>query len=322
MTTINDTTIAAEKLQGPSAELQDATNWASGIVNAAINMDAGEELTGQAKELWSTASSLFESARFSAQHRKGLKLRLDALLMQPEVLIDVAREAGDHLVATEAAEKAQGPLSDDEVKRIVELLPALSAWLKGSTVTEKPDFDLRHVMEEIDGLTAAAITGGVWTALPPAGVALFKAGCHLVAVGERHSFTVRAGHLLNLTALLQAPEVLPQVLQNLRSALLDADPQLAPLAGDVTPLAPVPLAVNHTIDGLHLDMLPDGSLEISGVTDGPGRFEPADAYALATFLRLPAVAALLETQEVARQTEQEGEQEASMAEEAVRMAAR
>ncbi len=41
---------------------------------------------------------LFETERWSGQHRQAVKLSLDALIMQPEVLAWVAREARDHLV--------------------------------------------------------------------------------------------------------------------------------------------------------------------------------------------------------------------------------
>jgi hypothetical protein len=53
---------------------------------------------------------------------------------------------------------------------------------------------------------------------------------------DDYPFKRRAGYLMALTALQQAPEVLAKVVQSHRRALLAADPQLAPLAGDVTPL--------------------------------------------------------------------------------------
>jgi len=209
-------------------------------------------------------------------------------------------------------------LQGDEAGQILNRLDDLKAK---EALDAQARIRLKDVTNNVDYLLAAISASNAEDSLPPAAFALNRAGSQLLNA-DPSSFEYRAGALLTLTSFLLAPDVLPQVLQNLRSALLDADPQLAPLAGDVTPLEHTPLAVNHTIDGLHLDMLPDGSLEISGVTDGPGRFEPADAYALGVFLRLPAVVALLEAQNAVRQTEQEGEQEASMAEEAARMAAR
>ncbi len=67
----------------------------------------------------------------------------------------------------------------------------------------------------------------------------------------------------------------------------------------------LPLAVNHTIDGVICELRPDGTLELSGTPLGLVRMEPRDAYALAMFMRSPAVVALLEAQNAARQTKSE-----------------
>jgi hypothetical protein len=109
MTTTNGTPTAAETLQETSMHLMDATNWAADIVNTAINMRAHTRLSGAALRLWEAAVPLFETERWSGQHRQAIKLSLDALIMQPEVLAWVAREARDHLVKVEAAETTPAP---------------------------------------------------------------------------------------------------------------------------------------------------------------------------------------------------------------------
>jgi len=74
---------------------------------------------------------------------------------------------------------------------------------------------------------------------------------------------------------------------------------------NAAPLEPTPLAVNHTIDGVICELRPDGALDVSSTTLGLVRMEPREAYALAMFMRSPAVAALLEAQNAARMTESE-----------------
>jgi hypothetical protein len=83
----------------------------------------------------------------------------------------------------------------------------------------------------------------------------------------------------------------------------------------------MPLAVNHTIDGVICELRPDGALDLSSTALGLVRIEPRDAYALGMFLRSPAVVALLEAQNAARQTESELGFQDDQAEEAVRLAA-
>ena len=67
----------------------------------------------------------------------------------------------------------------------------------------------------------------------------------------------------------------------------------------------IPLAVNHTIDGVICELRPDGALDLSSTALGLVRLEPRDAYALGMFMRVPAAVALLEAQNAARQTESE-----------------
>ena len=92
-----------------SVDLKDATNWAADIVNTAINMRAHTRLSGAALRLWDAAVPLFETECWSGQHRQAVKLSLDALIMQPDVLAWVAREARDHLAKVEAAETTPVP---------------------------------------------------------------------------------------------------------------------------------------------------------------------------------------------------------------------
>ncbi len=83
----------------------------------------------------------------------------------------------------------------------------------------------------------------------------------------------------------------------------------------------LPLAVNHTIDGVICELRPDGALDLSSTALGLVRMAPRDAYALSMFLRAPAAVALLEAQHAARQTDGELSFQDDQAEEAVRMAA-
>jgi hypothetical protein len=83
----------------------------------------------------------------------------------------------------------------------------------------------------------------------------------------------------------------------------------------------MPLAVNHTIDGVICELRPNGALDVSSTTLGLVRLEPREAYALGMFMRSPAAVALLEAQNAARQTDGELSFQDDQAEEAVRMAA-
>ena len=74
---------------------------------------------------------------------------------------------------------------------------------------------------------------------------------------------------------------------------------------EVTRLEHVPLAVNHTIDGVICELRPDGALDVSSTALGLVRMEPREAYALGMFMRSPAVVALLEAQNAARMTASE-----------------
>ncbi len=82
----------------------------------------------------------------------------------------------------------------------------------------------------------------------------------------------------------------------------------------------MPLAVNHTIDGVICELRPDGALELSGTALGLVRMAPRDAYALGMFMRSPTAVALLEAQLSARQTDGALSFQDDQAEEAVRMA--
>ena len=210
MTTTNGTPV-----EETSVELGDAMNWAADIVNTAINMRAHTRLSGAALRLWDAAIPLFESKNLSIEHRQAIKLCLDALIMQPEVLAWVAREARYHLVKVEAGES-----------RI-------------------------RVFEMVD-------------------------------------------------------------------AILDREDRAK---AETAPLEPVPLAVNHTIDGVICELRPDGALDVSSTPLGLVRMEPREAYALALFMRSPAAVALLEAQNAARQTGSELSYQDDQAEEAVRLAA-
>ena len=218
MTTTNGTPV-----EETSVELMDAMNWAADIVNTAINMRASDRLTGAALRLWDAAIPLFESKNLSVEHRQAIKLCLDALIMQPEVLAWVAREARDHLVEVEAAE----------------------------------DTPMRRVCRVIDETLA------------------------------------REGVVTTETELEQAP------------LAADVRDTLSPMGDKLPETLHVPLAVNHTIDGVICELRPDGALNLSSSPLGLVRMEPREAYALAMFMRSPAAVALLEAQNAARQTESE-----------------
>ncbi len=63
-----------------------------------------------------------------------------------------------------------------------------------------------------------------------------------------------------------------------------------------------PLAVNHDIDGLTLELRPDGTLMLSRTGEPLITLDPRAAYALSMFMRSPAAAALLEAQNALRMT--------------------
>ena len=176
--------------------------------------------------------------------------------------------------------------------------------LKEREEEEGATVQLMDAMNWAGDLINAGITMLVDEHMPPVAAALWQSGAE--ALDEpRYSVAVRVSQMTRLNAFLMAPDALTQVVRDLRTTLVDADPQLAPLAGDVTPLEHTPLAVNHTIDGVICELRPDGALDLSSTTLGLVRMEPREAYALGMFMRSPAAVALLEAQNAARQTESE-----------------
>ena len=143
MTTTNGTPV-----DEASVELRDATNWAADIVNTAINMDAPTRLSGAALRVWETAQRVLADApRESAEHRHGVKLSLDALIMQPEALAWVASEARDHLVKVEAAEGLA--VSPGPVEAAIQV-----------------NQELKHIVLSVQDLLVGAMDGGCHQHLP------------------------------------------------------------------------------------------------------------------------------------------------------------
>jgi hypothetical protein len=191
--------------------------------------------------------------------------------------------------------------------------------LKEREETEGATVQLMDAMNWAGDLINGAINMRVDEHMPPVAAALWLSANESLE-GPRYSVAVRVGQIARLNAFLMAPDALTQVVRDLRTTLVDADPQLAPLAGDVTPLEHTPLAVNHTIDGVICELRPDGALDVSSTALGLVRLEPREAYALLMFMRSPAAVALLEAQNALRMTEGELSFQDDQAEEAVRMA--
>jgi len=176
--------------------------------------------------------------------------------------------------------------------------------LKEREESDGASLELMDTMNWISDFFVACINMRVDEHMPPVPAALWLAGLDALE-SPRYSVEMRVSQVTRLNTLLMAPEAMTQVVRDLRAALVNGDPQLAPLAGDVTPLEHVPLAVNHTIDGLICELRPDGALDLSSTTLGLVRMEPREAYALGMFMRSPAAVALLESQNAARQTASE-----------------
>lgn len=165
--------------------------------------------------------------------------------------------------------------------------------------------DIQNLVNWCNDLLTATISNGIYKQLPLAARALFSAGMSLAeGMANDYSFDRRAGYLMSVTALLQAPDATMQTVATLRAALLAADPQLAPLAGDVTPV-PRELAVprSHVFDGGIVELDADGAITICGRSSGREivRLTAPEAFELLTFLRVPGVSTLIEETEAARQ---------------------
>lgn len=191
--------------------------------------------------------------------------------------------------------------------------------LKEREESDGASVQLMDAMNWAEALLYACITMRVDKHMPPVPAALWQSGVDALE-NPRYSVEMRVSQMTRLNALLMVPEAMTHVVHGLRAALVEADPQLAPLAGDVTPLehaadalspvgdnlsSHVPLAVNHQIDGLGLELRPDGELTIEHPPQRLVRFTPREAYALLMFFRSPAVVALLEAQNAARMTASE-----------------
>jgi hypothetical protein len=176
--------------------------------------------------------------------------------------------------------------------------------LKEKEEEEGASVELMDAMNWAGDLINAGINMRVDEHMPPVAAALWLSANESLE-GPRYAVAARVGQIARLNALLMAPEAMTHVVQGLRTTLIDADRQLAPLAGDVTPLEHTPLAVNHTIDGVICELRPDGALDVSSTALGLVRMEPREAYALGMFMRSPAAVALLEAQNALRMTEGE-----------------
>ena len=189
------------------------------------------------------------------------------------------------------------------------------------TPVEETSVALKDATNWAQGITLAAINMYASELLTGEASALWEAAVPLCEAA-RYSVPDRRAILMQLDALLMQPEALVTVAQRTRDHLVrveldEHDPRLrvlraidAALASRgvvTTETAPahVPLAVNHTIDGLICELRPDGALDVSSTALGLVRMEPRDAYALAMFMRSPAAVALLEAQNAARMTKSE-----------------
>ena len=205
------------------------------------------------------------------------------------------------------------------------------------TPVEETSVALKDATNWAQGITLAAINMYASELLTGEASALWEAAVPLCEAA-RYSVPDRRAILMQLDALLMQPEALVTVAQRTRDHLVrveldEHDPRLrvlraidAALASRgvvTTETAPahVPLAVNHTIDGLICELRPDGALDVSSTALGLVRMEPRDVYALAMFMRSPAAVALLEAQSTLRMTESELSYQDDQAEEAVRLAA-
>jgi hypothetical protein len=77
-----------------------------------------------------------------------------------------------------------------------------------------------------------------------------------------------------------------------------------------------PIAVWHDIDAVTFELRPDGELALSGHQHKLIRFDPREVYAIAMFLRLPSVQALLEREHTQRMNESEISLQETLAQEA------
>ncbi len=98
------TTNDAETQQEPDVhpiDFSDAEDWASGFVNAAINMHATELLPEAGTTLFRSIAPMFEVAPGTVSARLAYCLTLDALASSPEALKVIAQRLRTRLIETD-----------------------------------------------------------------------------------------------------------------------------------------------------------------------------------------------------------------------------
>ncbi len=174
--------------------------------------------------------------------------------------------------------------------------------LKEKEEEEGATVQLMDAMNWAGDLINGAINMLVDEHMPPVAAALWQSGAE--ALDEpRYSVAVRVSQMTRLKAFLMAPDALTQVVRDLRTTLVDADPQLAPLAGDVVPVGDLAVPRSHTIDGTIFELAADGAITICARDDNGTiiRMTCREAFSLLTFIRIPGVATLIEDVDARRQ---------------------
>jgi hypothetical protein len=272
-----------EQVQGlqDAVELQDASCWASGIVNAAINMYAGEFLEGPALALWDSMGSLDE--RYGEQTHIGYIKALDALIASPGATQEVLRRARAALVEADTRLAAYAPPAEEVERRHM----------------TSDELDRLQLMKDADELICVYANNHQGAALAPAAEALYVASDKLIESDE--GTQTRVGYVLALDAFLASPGALEEAVRNLRRKLVESDPALAVLDEAPTEVEqPVPLAVNYAINGEEFRLEPNGTMY------GFGReLKRYEVFNLLSFFRMPGVAALIDRLEIEQQTEVE-----------------
>lgn len=134
------------KTHKPSVDLQDASNWASGIVNAAINMHAGKLMTGQARALWDDMGEF--GARYALDTHIGYIKALDALIASPEATQVVLQRVRNRLLKEDPGLAAYGKASPEHPPLGQSVAPS-PHYLKVLEILERGEFPPAELFDRL-----------------------------------------------------------------------------------------------------------------------------------------------------------------------------
>lgn len=228
----------------PSIRLQDVVNWASGFVNTAINTNADHYLSTEGEELWNGLDWQHQGDSF--EYRLVQLIACQALAVSPAALCHIATRLTRELVKAdphirvaltnlgeairladqEQVDPALLVIMYEHADQIIDRIIARQEQDKG------PHDDMARLMEEAEDYVVGLMSTVDRDAFPKPAQLLWDMGSDLL---EGDDSMHRAGVVFLFDAMLATPGAAEASIRSMRAQLVDADPNLALVARQVTP---------------------------------------------------------------------------------------